>query len=98
MKFSICNEIFQDWKLEDAMVFAREAGYDGIEIAPYTLADSVTAISPPERQRIRQAAAEEINARQGSPTVCMAQRAASGLETTRPCSSTYNERHMVRTA
>ena len=57
MQFSICNEIFKDWKLDDAMIFARRAGYDAIEIAPFTLANYVTDISGPERQRIRDAAA-----------------------------------------
>lgn len=56
MKFGICNEIFQDWKLEDAMAFAHTAGYDGIEIAPFTLAKYVTDISPEHRTRIREAA------------------------------------------
>ncbi len=46
MKFGICNEIFQDWKIEDAMAFAKKAGYDGIEIAPFTMAKYVTEISP----------------------------------------------------
>jgi hypothetical protein len=44
VKFSICNEIFQNWKLDDLMPFARQASYEGIEIAPFTFADSVTAI------------------------------------------------------
>jgi len=57
MKFGICNEIFQNWKLEDAMAFAHQAGYHGIEIAPFTLAKYVTEISPDERSRIRETAA-----------------------------------------
>ncbi|MBI5384468.1 MAG: sugar phosphate isomerase/epimerase [Verrucomicrobia bacterium] len=57
MKFGICNEIFQNWKLEDAMAFAKKTGYDAIEIAPFTLAKYVTDIPPAERQRIRDAAA-----------------------------------------
>lgn len=57
MKFGICNEIFQGWKLEDAMAFARKAGYDGIEIAPFTLAKYVTEIPAAERARIREMAA-----------------------------------------
>ncbi len=56
MQFAICNEIFKDWKLEDAMVFARKAGYDALEIAPFTIAKYVTDIPPSERQRIREAA------------------------------------------
>jgi sugar phosphate isomerase/epimerase len=57
MKFGICNEIFQNWRIDDAMAFARKAGYDGIEIAPFTLAKFVTDVSSAERQRIREAAA-----------------------------------------
>jgi sugar phosphate isomerase/epimerase len=58
MKFGICNEIFQDWKIEGAMAFAKRAGYDGIEIAPFTLAKYVTEISAAERQRLRDTAAK----------------------------------------
>jgi sugar phosphate isomerase/epimerase len=57
MKFSICNEIFQGWKLEAAMAFARGCGYDAIELAPFTLAKHVTDISAPERGRVRECAA-----------------------------------------
>lgn len=57
MKFAICNEIFQGWKLEEAMAYAARAGYAALEIAPFTLADSVTQLSAGERQRIREDAA-----------------------------------------
>ena len=57
MQFGICNEIFTDWKLEDAMAFARKAGYDAIEIAPFTIAKYVTDISPASRKEIRESAA-----------------------------------------
>jgi sugar phosphate isomerase/epimerase len=57
MKFAICNEIFQGWKLEDTLAHAARLGYAGVEIAPFTLADSVTEISAGERQKIREAAA-----------------------------------------
>ena len=56
MKFAICNEIFGKWKLDDAFAYAAKAGYDAIEIAPFTLANSVTDISKAERERIRDAA------------------------------------------
>ncbi len=56
MQFAICNEIFQDWKLEDAFRFAAEAGYALVEIAPFTIAPLVTDISAAERARIRTAA------------------------------------------
>ena len=57
MKFAICNEIFQGWKLEDTFAYAAQAGYDGVEIAPFTLAHSVNDISAAGRRRIREAAA-----------------------------------------
>jgi len=57
MLFGICNEIFKDWKIEDAMAFAKKAGYDAIEIAPFTIANYVTDISAQNRQSIRDAAA-----------------------------------------
>jgi sugar phosphate isomerase/epimerase len=56
MTFGICNEIFQGWKLEDAMAFAAKTGYEAIEIAPFTLAPYVTQISPEQRREIRAAA------------------------------------------
>jgi sugar phosphate isomerase/epimerase len=57
MKFGICNEIFKDWSLEDTFSFARKAGYDFVEIAPFTIARSVTDIPAGERSRIRDLAA-----------------------------------------
>ncbi|MBN2507103.1 MAG: sugar phosphate isomerase/epimerase [Verrucomicrobia bacterium] len=56
MQFAICNEIFKDWPLERAMTFARQTGYDAIEIAPFTLAPYVTHIPAEERFRIRDGA------------------------------------------
>ena len=57
VSFAICNEIFKGWKLEEAMSYAAKAGYDAIEIAPFTIAKYVTDIPAAERQRIREAAA-----------------------------------------
>ena len=57
MKFAICNEIFQGWKLEDTLACAARLGYAGLEIAPFTLANTVTDISSLERRAVREAAA-----------------------------------------
>lgn len=57
MPFAICNEVFQGWKIEDAMSFAAKAGYDAVEIVPFTIANYVTDISKEQRLEIRDAAA-----------------------------------------
>ena len=57
MKFGICNEIFQGWALDDAFAYAARTGYDVVEIAPFTIAKSVTDISAIERIRIKDLAA-----------------------------------------
>lgn len=56
MKFAICNEIFKDWKLDDTLAYAAKIGYQGVEIAPFTLADSVVDISAGQREAIRDSA------------------------------------------
>ena len=56
MKTAICNELFQGWPIEKVFEYAAQLGYNGIEIAPFTLADSVTEISSRRRKEIRLAA------------------------------------------
>lgn len=56
MKLSICNELFEGWKIEDVFRTAVEIGYDGVEIAPFTLAESVAEISEARRKEIVRAA------------------------------------------
>lgn len=53
---SICNEMFREWRIEDVFAYAGHIGYDGVEIAPFTLADSVTDLSAARRREIRRAA------------------------------------------
>lgn len=57
MQFGICNEIYQDWPISDAMAHAKRTGYDVIEIAPFTLCRHVTDLGADDRRRIRDAAA-----------------------------------------
>ena len=56
MKFAICNETFQDWPFDRAFAFARECGYTGIEIAPFTIANDVNEISAARRSEVRRQA------------------------------------------
>ncbi|MCE9607390.1 MAG: sugar phosphate isomerase/epimerase [Planctomycetia bacterium] len=56
MKFAICNETFQDMPFEQAFAFARDCGYTGIEIAPFTMALDARDISAAKRVEVRRQA------------------------------------------
>jgi sugar phosphate isomerase/epimerase len=56
MRFAICSEIFEKWSPETMFRYAAKAGYDGVEIAPFTLARYVTDIPAAERARLREQA------------------------------------------
>lgn len=56
MRFAICNETFQDRSVEEGFDFAAECGYEGIEIAPFTLSTYAHDISSARRTEVRRAA------------------------------------------
>ena len=56
MKFAICNEMFESWPIEDIFKEAKDAGYEAVEIAPFTLAEDIRTISLEKRQEIRKVA------------------------------------------
>lgn len=56
MKFSVCNEFFEGWPIEKVFDYASQIGCDGVELAPFTLAESVVDISDSQRRKIRKAA------------------------------------------
>ncbi|HOQ81643.1 MAG TPA: sugar phosphate isomerase/epimerase, partial [bacterium] len=58
MKIGICNEVFQSWSIEKTIAFISKLGYDGLEIAPFTLADSVDEIPLSKREWIKQLSKE----------------------------------------
>jgi len=53
MRHAICNEIFEGWTFPAAAKAIRAAGYEGIEIAPFTLGDSPAQITVEQRRQIR---------------------------------------------
>ncbi|MGL6195073.1 MAG: sugar phosphate isomerase/epimerase family protein [Thermoguttaceae bacterium] len=62
MKYAICNEMFESWNNESGFDFnrcfrfIRDCGYDGVEIAPFTIAEDVTQIPSSKRKEIRKIA------------------------------------------
>jgi D-psicose/D-tagatose/L-ribulose 3-epimerase len=52
-RHSICNEAFEKWPFADACKAIREAGYTGIEIAPFTLAPAPAEITAAQRAAYR---------------------------------------------
>jgi sugar phosphate isomerase/epimerase len=58
MKFAICQELFEDWDWERQCRFIAEVGYQGIEVAPFTLAAKITDV-PADRRRLLRRQAED---------------------------------------
>jgi sugar phosphate isomerase/epimerase len=52
-RHSICNEGFEKWSFADACRAIRKAGYSGIEIAPFTLAEAPRDVTPVRRAEYR---------------------------------------------
>src|SRR3954462_3518607 len=52
-RHSICNEAFEGRPFGEACKIIRQAGYTGIEIAPFTLAERPTDITADQRREYR---------------------------------------------
>jgi D-psicose/D-tagatose/L-ribulose 3-epimerase len=52
-RHAICNEVFEKWGFADTCRAIRKAGYEGIEIAPFTLAEDPAEITRTQRQEYR---------------------------------------------
>lgn len=53
IRLGICNELFEGWDFDRVCRFVREIGYDGLELAPFTLAPRITDLSRNDRFRLR---------------------------------------------
>ncbi len=55
-RYAICNETFQDWDHGRVCDFVAECGYQGLEIAPFTLAPRITDVTNHQRLELRRQA------------------------------------------
>jgi sugar phosphate isomerase/epimerase len=53
IRLGICNELFEGWEFADVCRTVKRLGYDGLEIAPFTLAPRITDVSPDRRRELR---------------------------------------------
>jgi len=58
MRFAICNETYQGWPFEQICEDVAAAGYDAIEIAPFTLRQPVMALTEADAKRAGRIARE----------------------------------------
>ncbi len=56
MKFAICNETYENWDLGRICDSAAACGYDGLEIAPFTLADDPRDLTDADAEKVAAAA------------------------------------------
>jgi D-psicose/D-tagatose/L-ribulose 3-epimerase len=58
-RHAMCNEAYKDWDFRDACRSLRKAGYTGIEIAPFTLAEDPATVTAERRKECRQIMEDE---------------------------------------
>lgn len=58
MKISLCNEVLQPMPFEQQCALAAALGYDGLEVAPFTLAEDPTRITDAEAAAYTRIAAD----------------------------------------
>lgn len=59
IRLGICNELFEGWEFGRICRTIAELGYQGIEIAPFTLAPRITDLTPAARRTIRNQVRDE---------------------------------------
>src|SRR6516164_1950013 len=58
MRYAICNETFEGWDHGRICRVVADLGYQGLEMAPFTLAPRITQVSRDKRQLLRRQAEE----------------------------------------
>jgi sugar phosphate isomerase/epimerase len=58
MRFAMCNEFCSGWSVAETCELAAQAGFAGVEFAPFTLGPTVFDISSDQRRQVRQTVAD----------------------------------------
>ena len=53
IRLGICNELFEGWDFAEVCRTVKALGYEGLEIAPFTLAPRITDLSADRRRELR---------------------------------------------
>ncbi len=53
IKLGICNELFEGWDFAQVCRTVKAIGFDGIEIAPFTLAPTIFDLKGPQRRELK---------------------------------------------
>ncbi|MGE3818731.1 MAG: sugar phosphate isomerase/epimerase family protein [Isosphaeraceae bacterium] len=53
IRLGLCNELFEGWEFSDVCRTVKAIGYEGLEIAPFTLAPRITDVSAARRRELR---------------------------------------------
>src|SRR5437868_10497347 len=56
MRYAICNETFEGWDHPRVCQTVADLGYQGLEVAPFTLAPRITDVSAEQRRTLRRQA------------------------------------------
>lgn len=54
MKWCICSDTFPGWPLDGIFQFARETGYQAVELASYSFCGDIREVNDAQRQQIRE--------------------------------------------
>jgi sugar phosphate isomerase/epimerase len=53
IRLGICNELFEGWDFARVCRTVKAVGFEGLEIAPFTLAPRITDVTPERRRELR---------------------------------------------
>lgn len=53
IRLGICNELFEGWEFGQVCRTVKATGFDGLEIAPFTLGPTINDVSPSRRRELR---------------------------------------------